>query len=61
MSKMKYEFQEEMVSIVTPVYNGEFHLTRMLDSILNQTYEKMEMILVDDEFVASCCRKRICL
>lgn len=48
MSKMKYEFQEEMVSIVTPVYNGEFHLTRMLDSILNQTYEKMEMILVDD-------------
>lgn len=48
MSKVKYEVQEGMVSVVTPVYNGESHLTRMLDSILNQTYEKMEVILADD-------------
>lgn len=38
----------ERVSIVTPVYNGEQHLAKMLDSILGQTYDHIEMILVDD-------------
>ena len=37
-----------LVSCVTPVYNGEKYLARMLDSILNQTYPFVEMILVDD-------------
>ena len=36
------------VSVVTPVYNGEFHLEKLLDSVLKQTYPDMEMILVDD-------------
>ena len=36
------------VSVVTPVYNGEFHLAKLLDSVLKQTYPDMEMILVDD-------------
>lgn len=41
-------FIKDKVSIVTPVYNGQGHLVPMLDSILNQTYPKIEMILVDD-------------
>lgn len=41
-------FTRGLVSVVTPVFNGEDHLARMLDSILNQTYDHMEMILVDD-------------
>lgn len=48
MYKEKYEFAEGLVSIVTPVFNGESHLSRMLDSVLNQTYLQIEMILVDD-------------
>lgn len=48
MDKRNHGFQEGVVSVVTPVYNGESHLFRMLDSILNQTYEKIDMILVDD-------------
>ena len=36
------------VSIVTPVYNGETHLAKMLDSVLAQDYPQIEMILVDD-------------
>ena len=41
-------FKEGLVSVVTPVFNGEGHLSRMLDSILGQTYDRIEMILVDD-------------
>lgn len=36
------------VSAVTPVYNGELFLAKMLDSVLDQTYPDIEMILVDD-------------
>lgn len=41
-------FVNGLVSVVTPVYNGETYLGGMLKSILNQTYSKIEMILVDD-------------
>ncbi|MCI8293174.1 MAG: glycosyltransferase family 2 protein [Hespellia sp.] len=45
---MKMHHKKGLVSCVTPVYNGEKYLARMLDSILNQTYPFVEMILVDD-------------
>lgn len=38
---------ENRVSIVTPVYNGENYLSRMLDSVLRQSHRELEMILVD--------------
>lgn len=38
----------EKVSIVIPVYNCEKYLRRCVDSILNQTYSAIEIILVDD-------------
>lgn len=41
------EFINNRVSIVTTVLNGESYLSRMLDSILEQTYKDLEMILVD--------------
>ena len=44
----KKEYCEGLVSVVTPVYNGEHHLSWMLDSVLNQTWDQIEMILVDD-------------
>lgn len=37
-----------LVSVVTPVYNGELHVAKMLDSLLAQTYDHVEVILVDD-------------
>ena len=37
-----------LVSVVTPVYNGESHIGRFLDSILAQDYPDVEMILSDD-------------
>ena len=37
-----------LVSVLTPVYNGESYIFRLLDSVLGQTYPYIEMILVDD-------------
>ena len=37
-----------LVSIVLPVYNGERHLAEALESILAQTYQAFELIVVDD-------------
>ena len=40
--------KELLVSVLTPVYNGESHIARLLDSVLGQTYPHIEMILADD-------------
>lgn len=37
-----------MVSVIVPVYNGENHIKRCLDSICQQTYKTFEVIVVDD-------------
>jgi len=39
---------EELVSIVIPIYNVELFLERCLSSITSQTYQNLEIILVDD-------------
>lgn len=36
------------VSIVIPVYNNEKYLTKCLESVTNQTYQELEIIVVDD-------------
>jgi len=36
------------ISIVVPVYNGENYLGKCLESLVNQTLEEIEIIIVDD-------------
>ena len=36
------------VSIIVPVYNVEKYLTKCLDSLVNQTFEDLEILAVDD-------------
>lgn len=38
-----------LVSVIVPVYMVEDYLDQCIDSIVNQTYENLEIILVDDE------------
>ncbi len=37
-----------MVSILVPVYNSEKYLRQCLDSIVNQTYKDLQVVIVDD-------------
>ena len=37
-----------MISVIVPIYNSEKHLNKCVDSILNQTYKDLEIILIDD-------------
>lgn len=43
-----------LISIIVPVYKTEKYLPRCINSILNQTYESFELILVDDGSPDSC-------
>ena len=40
--------QKDLVSIITPCYNSEKYITQAIESVINQKYQKWEMIIVDD-------------
>lgn len=37
-----------MISIIVPVYNAQKYIKRCVESIVNQSYQKWELILIDD-------------
>ena len=45
---------KEKISIIVPIYNVEPLLRRCIDSLLKQTYENLEIILIDDESPDNC-------
>lgn len=41
-------FRNSLISVIVPVYNVEKYLPQCLNSIINQTYENLEIILIND-------------
>ena len=39
-----------LISVVMPNYNGHRFVEQAIDSVLNQTYQNFELIVVDDCF-----------
>lgn len=39
---------ENLVSVIVPVYNAEKYVEKCVESIMNQTYNKLEILLIDD-------------
>lgn len=51
-----FNTKKSLISIIVPVYNVEFFLYKSIDSIINQTYKHIEIILVDDGSTDGCSR-----
>lgn len=46
--------QQPLISVIVPIYNVEDYLDRCVESIVNQTYRNLEVILVDDGSPDNC-------
>ena len=40
--------KKQLISVIIPVYNVEKYIEQCIESIINQTYKKIEVILIDD-------------
>lgn len=51
---MMCDNMNELISVIIPVYKVEAYLTACVESVLAQTYEQLEIILVDDGSPDNC-------
>ncbi|MBQ2938482.1 MAG: glycosyltransferase family 2 protein [Bacilli bacterium] len=40
--------EDKKVSVIVPLYNGEKYVVRCIESVLNQSYKNIELIIIDD-------------
>lgn len=38
----------DLISVIMPAYNVEKYIAKSIESVLNQTYEKFELIIIND-------------
>ena len=46
---MTKEMENVKVTVVIPIYNVEEYLVECLESVINQTYQNLEIICVEDK------------
>ena len=58
------EINKPLVSVIIPTYNREKYLNKAIESVLNQTYNKIEILVIDDgstiKYAESICNNIIC-
>ena len=62
LSKIADYESKALISIIVPIYNVENYLRQCLDSIMNQTYQKFECLLINDgspDNSAEICREYV--
>ena len=62
LSKMAEYESKSLISIIVPVYNVEKYLRECLDSIMSQTYQNFECLLINDgspDHSADICREYV--
>ena len=62
LSQIEEYEQGELISIIVPVYNVENYLRQCLDSIMSQTYQNFECLLINDgspDNSADICREYV--
>lgn len=47
-SPMNEKIKQSLVSVIVPSFNHEKYITQCIESIINQTYKNLELIVIDD-------------
>lgn len=50
----KVSKEKPLITVIVPIYKVEEYLNRCIESIINQTYENLEIILIDDGSPDNC-------